>query len=182
MFFSQLDKKAVIIDERSNGGGQIANYITDVLSKTYLAGFKDRDGKIYGSPVGALDGPKVMLIDQDAGSGGDFLPYAFKFEGIGKLIGTRTWGGLIGIAHNPAFIDGGQMTVPFIRIFDANGEWLAENTGVAPDIEVKLMPAQVNKGVDLQLDAGIEQMLKELKDFTPIRATQSPPIPERLGL
>lgn len=182
MFFAQLDKKAIIIDERSNGGGQIANYITDVLSSTYLAGFKDRDGKIYGSPVGALDGPKVMLIDQDAGSGGDFLPYAFRYEGIGKLIGTRTWGGLIGIAHNPAFIDGGQMTVPFIRIFDTKGEWLAENTGISPDIEVKLMPADVNKGKDPQLDRGIAQMMDELSTFTPIRPTQSPKIPTELGL
>ena len=182
MFFSQLDKKAMIIDERFNGGGQIANYITDVLSRTYLAGFKDRDGKIYGSPVGALDGPKVMLIDQDAGSGGDFLPYAFKHEGIGKLIGTRTWGGLIGIAHNPAFVDGGVMSVPFIRIFDTKGEWLAENTGIAPDIEVKLMPADVNKGTDHQLDRGILQMTEELKTFIPIRATQSPKIPTELGL
>ncbi|MBT1450916.1 PD40 domain-containing protein [Glaciecola sp. XM2] len=182
MFFSQLDKKAVIIDERSNGGGQIANYITDVLSSTYLAGFKDRDGKVYGSPVGALDGPKVMLIDQDAGSGGDFLPYAFKHEGIGKLIGTRTWGGLIGISHNPSFIDGGQMSVPFIRIFDANNEWLAENTGIAPDIEVKLMPGDVNKGKDAQLDRGIAHMLEELETFTPVRPTQSPKIPTELGL
>lgn len=182
MFFAQLDKKAIIIDERSNGGGQIANYITDVLSSTYLAGFTDRDGKVYGSPVGALDGPKVMLIDQDAGSGGDFLPYAFKFEGIGKLIGTRTWGGLIGIAHNPAFIDGGQMSVPFIRIFDTKGEWLAENTGIAPDIEVKLMPAEVNDGRDPQLDRGIAQMIDELKTFVPARPTESPKIPTELGL
>ncbi|MGJ8674528.1 MAG: S41 family peptidase [Pseudoalteromonas sp.] len=182
MFFAQLDKKAMIIDERSNGGGQIANYITDVLSSTYLAGFKDRDGEVYGSPVGALDGPKVMLIDQDAGSGGDFLPYAFKYEGIGKLIGTRTWGGLIGISHNPAFIDGGQMSVPFIRIFDAKGEWLAENTGIAPDIEVKLMPAEVNKGIDPQLDRGIKQIMDELKTFTPIRAVEAPKIPTELGL
>ena len=182
MFFAQLDKKAIIIDERSNGGGQIANYITDVLSKTYLAGFKDRDGKVYGSPVGALDGPKVMLIDQDAGSGGDFLPYAFKHEGIGKLIGTRTWGGLIGISHNPPFIDGGYMSVPFIRIFDANGVWLAENTGIAPDIEVKLMPADVNKGLDAQLERGIAQMLEELESFVPVRPTESPAIPTELGL
>ncbi|WP_371194102.1 S41 family peptidase [Glaciecola sp. SC05] len=182
MFFSQLDKKAIIIDERFNGGGQIANYITDVLSSTYLAGFKDRDGKIYGSPVGALDGPKVMLIDQDAGSGGDFLPYAFKYEGIGKLIGTRTWGGLIGISHNPPFVDGGYMSVPFIRIFDTKGEWLAENTGIAPDIEVKLMPADVNKGKDPQLDRGIQQMMEELKTFTPIRPKESPKIPTELGL
>jgi len=181
MFFSQLDKEGIIIDERSNGGGQVANYITDVLSRTYLAGYQDRDGGVYGSPVGALDGPKVMLIDQDAGSGGDFLPYAFRHEGIGKLIGTRTWGGLIGIAHNPNLVDGGVLTVPFIRIFDAAGRWLAENEGVSPDIEVKLMPADVNKGKDAQLDRGIKQVMDELKTYKPIRHKKSPAIPTKLG-
>lgn len=181
MFFSQLDKEGIIIDERSNGGGQVANYITDVLSRTYLAGYQDRDGKVYGSPVGALDGPKVMLIDQDAGSGGDFLPYAFRHEGIGKLIGTRTWGGLIGIAHNPVLVDGGVLTVPFIRIFDAAGRWLAENEGVAPDIEVKLMPADVNQGKDTQLDRGIEEVMKDLKTYKPIRHSIAPTIPTELG-
>ena len=181
MFFSQLNKEGMIIDERSNGGGQIANYITDVLSRTYLAGFKDRDGEIYGSPVGALDAPKVMLIDQDAGSGGDFLPYAFRHEGIGKLIGTRTWGGLIGIAHNPPFVDSGQLTVPFIRIFDTEGEWLAENVGVAPDIEVQLMPADVNQGIDAQLNKAIEHIKEEMKNFKPVRLKESPKIPTELG-
>lgn len=181
MFFAQLDKEGVVIDERSNGGGQIANYITDVLSRRYLAGFRDRDGKVWGSPAGALDGPKVMLIDQDAGSGGDFLPYAFRHLGIGKLIGTRTWGGLIGIAHNPPLVDGGTLTVPFIRIFDANGKWLAENVGIVPDIEVKLLPKAVNQGQDAQLDRAISEVLDELKTFKPVRFKTAPPIPDQLG-
>ena len=181
MYFTQLDKEAMIIDERSNGGGQIANYITDVLSRTYLAGYRDRDGEVYGGPAGAMYGPKVMLIDQDAGSGGDFLPYSFKHMGIGKLIGTRTWGGLIGISHNPTLVDGGTLTVPFIRLFDANGKWLAENEGIAPDIEVKLLPADVNSGVDPQLDRGISEVLEQLKTHKPVQHKKSPPIPKKLG-
>ncbi|WKE66897.1 PDZ domain-containing protein [Gallaecimonas kandeliae] len=181
LFFAQLDKEGIILDERSNGGGQIANYITDVLSRRYLAGFRDRDGKVWGSPAGALDGPKVMLIDQDAGSGGDFLPYAFRHLGIGKLIGTRTWGGLIAIYHNPPLVDGGTLTVPFIRIFDANGHWLAENVGIVPDIEVKLLPKAVNEGKDAQLDRAIDEVLTELKGFKPVRFKTSPPIPDTLG-
>lgn len=181
MYFTQLDKEAMIIDERSNGGGQIANYITDVLSRTYLAGYRDRDGDVYGGPAGAMYGPKVMLIDQDAGSGGDFLPYSFRHMGIGKLIGTRTWGGLIGISHNPTLVDGGTLTVPFIRIFDANGRWLAENEGIAPDIEVKLLPADVNTGIDAQLDRGISEVLEQLKTHVPVQLKKSPPIPTEVG-
>lgn len=181
MYFSQIDKKAMILDERSNGGGQIANYITDVLSRTYLAGYRDRDGEVYSGPAGAMYGPKVMLIDQDAGSGGDFLPYSFRHMGIGKLIGTRTWGGLIGISHNPTLVDGGRLTVPYIRLFDANGKWLAENEGIAPDIEVKLLPADVNAGKDAQLDRGISELLEALKTHKPVRHRESPAIPTELG-
>ena len=116
MFFAQVDKEAVIVDDRRSSGGQ-ANYVTDVLSRKYLSGWKDRDGMTFETPGGAIYGPKAMLIDQDAGSGGDFLPYAFKRHGLGPLIGKRTWGGLIGIAANPSLIDGGGLTVPFFRFF-----------------------------------------------------------------
>ncbi len=180
MYFSQLDKEGMIIDERSNGGGQVANYITDVLSRTYLTGYVDRDGIVFHSPAGAMYGPKVMLIDQDAGSGGDFLPYSFRHMGIGKLIGTRTWGGLIGVAHNPVLVDGGGLSVPYTRLFDANGEWLAENVGVAPDIEVELYPADVNAGVDAQLDRGIAEILEALETHEPVKKP-APPIPTELG-
>lgn len=180
MYFSQLDKDAMIIDERSNGGGQVANYITDVLSREYLAGYRDRDGMVFHSPIGAMYGPKVMLIDQDAGSGGDFLPYAFRHMNIGKLIGTRTWGGLIGVSHNPVLVDGGRLSVPYTRLSDANGEWLAENTGIAPDIEVNLFPADVNAGIDAQLDRGIAEVLEQLETHIPVKK-DPPPIPDQLG-
>ncbi len=181
MFFAQFDKEAVIIDERSNGGGQAANYITDILSREYLAGWKDRDAILFDTPGAATYGPKAMLIDQDAGSGGDFLPYSFKRMGLGKLIGTRTWGGLIGISTNPQLIDGGVVTVPYFRFFTPDGEWRIENEGAAPDIEVELFPQDVNAGKDAQLDRAIEEMLSDLKTYKPIRLKEAPAYPTELG-
>jgi tricorn protease len=181
MFFAQADKKAMIIDERRNGGGQAANYITDILSRQYLASWKDRDGLIYDTPGTAVFGPKVMLIDQDAGSGGDFLPYSFKRMGIGKLIGKTTWGGLIGIAANRATIDGGRVVVPFFRFFTPDNEWRVENEGVAPDIEVELNPTLVNKGRDSQLEAGINEVLNQLKTYKPIKLDKAPAFPAKVG-
>ena len=110
MFFPQIDKQALIVDDRRNGGGQAANYVTELLSRPYLSSWKDRDGMVFDTPGGAIYGPKAMLIDQDAGSGGDFMPYAFKRVGLGPLIGKRTWGGLIGISANPPLIDGGNQS------------------------------------------------------------------------
>ncbi len=181
MFYAQIDKRAVIIDERSNSGGQAANYITEVLSRKHLSGWKDRDGKEYDTPAGAIHGPKVMLIDQDAGSGGDYLPYAFRQLGIGKLIGTRTWGGLIGIYNNPELMDGGFLTVPFFRFYDASGHWSVENQGVAPDINVALDPIATNRGHDTQLDAAIAEVLKELDGYESGIPDRAPPFPTELG-
>jgi tricorn protease len=180
MFFSQVDKDALIIDERSNGGGQAANYITDVLSRAHLSGWRDREGLPWGTPAGAVHGPMVMLIDQDAGSGGDFLPYSFRQLGLGKLIGTRTWGGLIGIAHNPALVDGGYLTVPFFRFYDADGRWTIENEGVAPDIEAELDPIATNGGRDTQLERAIEEIVAELAAYES-DIPQAPPLPAELG-
>jgi len=180
MFFNQLDKEALIVDERANGGGQAANYITEVLSRRHLSRWKDRDGVPYNTPAGALHGPKTMLIDQDAGSGGDYLPYSFRHLGIGKLIGTRTWGGLIGISANPQLVDGGFLTVPFFRFVDADGNWSVENEGVAPDIEVKLDPIATNQGRDTQLEHAIEHILAELETYrSPV--PPMPPLPTELG-
>lgn len=181
MFFAQSDKPAMIIDERQNGGGQAANYITDVLSRQYLSGWQDRDGMTFDTPGGAVFGPKVMLIDQDAGSGGDFLPYSFKRMGIGKLIGKRTWGGLIGIATNPQLIDGGFLTVPFFRFYTPEGKWEIENMGVGPDIDVTLDPAKVNAGEDTQLQRAIEEVLKELETYTPVKRNTPPATPTEVG-
>lgn len=181
MFFSQTDKDAMIIDERSNGGGQAANYITDVLSRTYLSGWKDRDGLTFNTPGGAMFGPKLMLIDQDAGSGGDFLPYSFREMEIGTLMGTRTWGGLIGISANPGLVDGGFLVVPYFRFFDTDYEWSVENEGVAPDIEVALDPTLTNQGRDAQLEAAIAEILRQLEANPSPVPTEAPAYPTELG-
>jgi tricorn protease len=181
MFFAQVDKEAMIIDERSNAGGQAANYITEVLSRRHLSGWKDRDGQPYNTPAGAIHGPKVMLIDQDAGSGGDYLPYSFRHLGIGKLIGTRTWGGLIGIYTNPQLMDGATLTVPFFRFYDANNNWSVENEGVAPDIEVRLDPIASNQGRDTQLEQAIAEVLSQLEGFENPVPKQAPPLPTEPG-
>lgn len=182
MFFAQTDKSAVIIDERRNGGGQAANYITEILGRPFLSGWKDRDGLVFTTPGAGIYGPKTMLIDQDAGSGGDFLPWAFKRLGLGKTIGTRTWGGLIGISANPDMIDGGFHVVPFFRFYTPDGEWRVENEGVAPDIEVELDPIEVNKGIDVQLQRAIEHTLSELKAKPPQDHSKAPAMPKKLGL
>ncbi|MCH7345342.1 PDZ domain-containing protein [Pelomonas sp. CA6] len=181
LFFAQVDKQALIVDDRRNGGGQAANYVTDVLNRPYLAGWKDRDAQVFSTPGGAIYGPKAMLIDQDAGSGGDFLPYAFKRMGLGPLIGKRTWGGLIGIATNPALIDGGQLVVPYFRFFTPEGQWRIENEGVAPDLEVELDPLAVNAGRDTQLEAAVANVLERLKTERPVERKTAPAMPQRLG-
>jgi len=181
MYFPQTDKAGMVIDERRNGGGQAANYITDVLSRQYLASWKDRDGQIFDTPAGAMYGPKVMLIDQDAGSGGDFLPYSFKRMKLGTLVGKTTWGGLIGISANPRLIDGGFLTVPYFRFYTPEGEWRIENEGQAPDIDVTLDPVMVNKGRDTQLERGVAEVLKSLESYKPIKRHTAPDIPTELG-
>ena len=181
MFFAQVDKPGLIVDDRRNSGGQAANYVLEVLNRKYLSGWKDRDALIFNTPAAAIYGPKAMLIDQDAGSGGDYLPYGFRRLSLGKLIGTRTWGGLIGISANPALIDGGFLTVPFFRVFTPEGEWHVENEGVAPDLEVPLDPLAVNAGTDAQLDAAIAEVLQQLKNSPQIPLKTAPPMPAHVG-
>ena len=180
-FFAQSDKEALIIDDRRNGGGHAANYILDVLKRPYLSGWKDRDAMVFNTPGSAVYGPKVMLIDQDAGSGGDYLPWAFRRLGLGPLIGTRTWGGLIGISANPPLIDNGFLTVPFFRFFTPDGEWRIENEGTVPDMDVDLDPIGVNRGQDSQLDAGIAEVMKRLASYQPVDLKKAPALPTELG-
>ena len=173
MYYAQANKQAFIFDERSNGGGQAADYITDVLSPFHLGGWLGRGNDIpYNTPFAAHYGPKVMLIDQDAGSGGDFLPYSFRLRGIGPLVGTRTWGGLIGISANPRLIDGGTLVVPFFRFYTPDGEWRIENEGVAPDILSQLDPVMTNAGRDSQL----ERAIRELDAMMAAQTTPSVPL------
>jgi tricorn protease len=181
MFFPQAQKDALILDERRNGGGQVADYVIELLHRQYLLAAKDRDGALLDSPTAGIYGPKAMLIDQDAGSGGDIMPYLFRQTGVGPLIGTRTWGGVIGISVNASFIDGGKVTVPYVRLFSADGHWMIENEGVAPDVDVELDPRAVNAGRDPQLDAAIANVAERLKGWKPVRRTAPPAIPTELG-
>lgn len=181
MFFAQVDKDAVVVDDRKNNGGQAANYILETLDRKYLSGWKDRDGLVFNTPGGGIYGPKVMLIDQDAGSGGDYLPFMFRRMGLGPLVGTRTWGGLIGIAVNPRLIDGAFLTVPYFRMYTPEGEWRVENEGVAPDVEVELDPLAVNAGRDPQLDAAIANVMEKLKTAKSITLKSAPAVPTQLG-
>ena len=180
-FFPQVDKVALIIDERFNRGGEAANYITEVLGRPYLASWKDRDGLPFTTPAGVVPGPKVMLINRFAGSGGDFLPWSFRHLGLGPLIGTRTWGGLIGIYANPDLIDGGVLAVPFFRYFTPEEGWTIENEGVAPDIEVEQAPKAVIAGGDPQLERGIAEILKMLEGYESVPMQTPPPDPTELG-
>ncbi len=167
-YYAQLDRQAVIIDERFNGGGSVADYMIDMLGRTTLNWNATREGADYGSPVGAIDGPKVMIINEDAGSGGDCLPMYFRLKGLGTLVGKRTWGGLIGIYDYPRLIDGGLVTAPRIAFYGADG-WSAENQGIAPDVEVEMTPKEVLAGGDPQLEAAIRIVLEQLEADPPGR-------------
>jgi tricorn protease len=169
-FFAQQDKEGAVIDERFNGGGSLDDYMVDLMIRRLRAAITNEvpDGKAFRLPAGIL-GPKVLLINEMAGSGGDFFPWVFRHQQVGPLIGTRTWGGLVKASVHYAFIDGGAMTAPDNAVFDpiAN-KWIAENQGVPPDIEVKLDAASVSKGRDVQLERGVEECLKLLeKEPTP---------------
>ena len=175
-FYAQLDKQALVLDERYNEGGFIADYMVDVLKRKPLSGAKERDGKPMHDPAGAIFGPKVMLINQNSGSGGDAMPWYFRKAGIGKLVGTRTWGGLVGIGGYPQLIDGGSVTAPRYAIYGLNGEWEVENHGVAPDVMVEELPKDVAAGHDRQLETGVQMVLEELKAH-PVPEIPIPPYP-----
>lgn len=166
-FFSQVGKQAAIIDERFNEGGQLADYIIDYLRRPIMSRVVSRDGHEWSSPSQAIYGPKVMMINEMSGSGGDALPWYFRKAGLGPLIGKRTWGGLVGIGGYPQLIDGGTVTAPRAAIYGLHGQWEVENHGVAPDVDVDLDPRLYRQGHDSQLDRAIEVVLQELKDHPP---------------
>jgi len=175
-YFAQWDKQGAVIDERFNGGGWIADYIVDWLKRPLLAVAMTREGKDNYIPQTVL-GPKVMLINEYAGSGGDALPWMFKRLGTGPLIGTRTWGGLIGIGGYPHLMDGGEVTAPRWGIFNPDtGQFDVENKGVSPDIEVELDPAAWRQGHDPQLEKGVSVALDDLKQH-PIPEIKRPKYP-----
>jgi len=169
MYWAQVDRDAMIVDERFNNGGQIPDRFVELLNRPPLNYWAVRDGRDWQWPPNAHYGPKVMLINQWSGSGGDCFPFYFKQEGVGPLIGMRTWGGLIGISGVPDLIDGGSVTVPTFSIYSTDGKWMIEGHGVDPDIEVVDDPAQMVDGGDPQLERAIEETLKLLEQKPPRR-------------
>lgn len=178
-YFSQQEKKGAIVDERFNGGGSAADYIIDVLQRDFDGYFNNVAGDRYPftSPSAGIWGPKVMIINEMAGSGGDLMPWMFKYRKIGPLVGKRTWGGLVHTADTPPFIDGGSMIAPRGGFFTREGKWAVENEGTAPDIDVENWPKDVIAGRDPQLEKAVEEALRLLK-LKPInRMTKEPPPP-----
>jgi tricorn protease len=171
-FFAQVGKEAVIVDERFNGGGALATDIIEYLKRPLMSLAATRDGMDEQQPQGAIFGPKVMIVNEFAGSGGDAMPWYFKRAGLGKLVGKRTWGGLVGRAGAPPLMDGGVVTAPASGIWNPNGQWEVENRGIAPDIEVEHDPELVRQGRDPQLEKAVEVVMEELK-------RQPVPVPKR---
>ena len=172
-FFPQSHKDAIIVDERFNGGGSVADYYIDILRRPYVCYWNMRYGADLKTPSASIQGPKVMLINESAGSGGDLLPWMFRKFKLGKLIGTRTWGGLVGTLGFPVLMDGGYVTAPNLAIWTEDG-WVVENEGVPPDINIQQTPSEVLKGHDPQLEKAIQVVLEEL-DKNPPKRPQRPP-------
>lgn len=176
--YAYHDKEALIIDDRYNGGGFIPDRMADLLDRRTLS-YWHRNGLEPGKAPGvAHDGPKAMLINGYSSSGGDAFPYYFKKMGLGKLIGTRTWGGLVGISRNAGLVDGGYISVPRFGIFDENEHWIIEGIGVYPDIEIVDRPEQMAKGEDAVIEKAVKELLDELKQ-KPVKKVHSPTPPDR---
>ncbi|HTM33295.1 MAG TPA: PDZ domain-containing protein [Vicinamibacterales bacterium] len=178
-YFAQQDKKAAIIDERYNGGGSAADYIVDVLQRDFDGYFNNVAGSRvpFTSPSAGIWGPKVMIVNEMAGSGGDLMPWMFKYRKIGLLVGKRTWGGLVHTADTPAFIDGGTMIAPRGGFFTREGKWAVENEGTTPDIDVENWPKDVIAGRDPQLERAVDEALRLLKEKPVNRMTTEPAPP-----
>lgn len=179
-YFAQQDKKGAIVDERYNGGGQAADYIIDVLQRDFDGYFNNvaGDRTPFTSPAAGIWGPKVMIINEMAGSGGDLMPYMFRYRKLGTLVGKRTWGGLVHTADTPGFVDGGSMIAPRGGFFGRDNKWRVENEGVAPDIDVENWPKEAAAGHDAQLEAAVKEGLAQLKAHPVDRATKEPASPE----
>jgi len=178
-FFAQIGKDAAIIDARFNGGGVIPDYVIDWLKRPLMSFWFTRYGADFTEPQMAIFGPKVMLVNEMAGSGGDSLAWMFRKVGLGQLIGKRTWGGLVGIPANPNdLLDGGSVTTPDLAFYGPNGQWEIENRGVTPDIEVEQDPAAMRDGHDPQLEKAVTVIMEALRKQPPTPPPGHPPFPE----
>jgi tricorn protease len=167
-YFAQIDRQGAVIDERFNGGGAAADYMIGYMAKPLMNYWSTREGEDFTTPVGAIYGPKAMIINEYSSSGGDLLPWLFRENKIGTLVGRRTWGGLVGIYGYPTLIDGGQVTAPRVAFRNLQGELDVENKGVPPDVDVDLDPQVWRRGRDPQLEKAVEVAMAELKK-KPIR-------------
>ncbi len=175
-YFAQSDREGAVIDERFNGGGQMADYVIEVLQRNLQSWWSPRYGAIDRTPAHAVLGPKVMIANEVAGSGGDALPWMFKHNQVGTLVGKRTWGGLVGIGDMPPLMDGGQVTSPNVGFFNPAGQWEVENAGVAPDVAVDQDPKAVAAGHDPQLETAVAIALRQL-EANPPAEPHRPPYP-----
>jgi tricorn protease len=176
-YFSQVGKQGAVMDERFNTGGSIANYIIETMQRKLTSYWYTRQGQIFTSPLDAIFGPKVMIINQFSGSGGDWMPWGFRHVGLGPLVGEKTWGGLVGIYGYPQLIDGGSVTAPRVAFFNPDGTWDVENHGVPPDVPVLLDPKAWREGHDTQLEKAVAVALEELKK-NPLPKPHVPPFPD----
>lgn len=176
-FFAQVGKQGMVLDERFNGGGSVADYIVDYLRRPLLNFFSTRAGHDFTTPMNAVFGPKVMIVNEFAGSGGDAMPWMFRKLKIGPLVGMRTWGGLVGIFGYPSLLDGGRVTAPNLAFYNTEGQWDVENHGVAPDVEVDFDPALVRQGKDPQLEKAVALALEQLEK-SPLPKYQRPAYPD----
>jgi tricorn protease len=172
--YAQMDKEAILIDERFNSGGQLSDRFLELLMRPRIGYIFFRNGDLEDWPEMANFGPKAMLINGWSGSGGDALPFGFKILGAGPIVGTRTMGALIGPATGHSTIDGGGHTVPSGRIMGKDGKWFNEGHGVDPDYPVIADPSMLARGVDPQMDKAIELLLEELEKNPPIRMKHPP--------
>jgi tricorn protease len=171
-FFAQTNRSGVIVDERFNAGGQIADYVVEVLGRKIEAYWQPRYGSIDHTPYGAIYGPKVMIANEVSGSGGDALPWLFKHNQLGPLVGKRTWGGLVGIGPIPVLMDGGHVTSPSVAFFSPAGAWEVENHGVDPDYPVEMDPKAVAAGHDPQLETAVSLALDQLAKSPPLQPSR----------
>lgn len=165
-YYAQVNKDGIVLDERYNGGGSVDDYFVHMTTRPLMSWWMTRYGKPFTSPLMSIYGPKALIINQYAGSGGDYFPWAFRKNKLGPLVGKRTWGGLVGILNFPTLVDGGGVTSPNLAFFTPEGAWDIENYGTEPDIEVEMDPVLWRQGRDPQLERAVEEVMKQMKNFT----------------
>ena len=182
-FFAQTDKEALIIDDRGNGGGNISPMVIErLLRQPYRLTMYRGSNRNGTTPERTLVGPKVLLVNKYSASDGDLFPWSFKENKIGPVIGTRSWGGIVGISGSLPYMDGTDIRVPFFTNYDTHGNWIVENHGVDPDILIDNDPVMEYRGIDQQLDKAIEVILEQLKDRQPMPGTPAPRTLKDLGV